>query len=144
MTVVDLGVLAQDLVPYVSAAAAAYGGALVDKVTEVAGDAGADATVGLGRRLLRRLFASERGEQVRVAAVEVGQQPGDEASVAVLRAQLLKALSQEPQLAQDVSQLLAQAKVGGERYTVTVSGGQGVQVGSGNSQTNNFSSVPPA
>jgi hypothetical protein len=141
--VVDLGAVAQDVVPYLSAAAAAYGGALVEKVTDAAGDAGAEATVGLGRRLLRRLFASGRGEQVRAAVVEVAEAPDDEASVAVLRAQLVKALSQEPQLVQDLSRMLAEAGVGGERYSVTISGSQGVQVGSGNTQINTFS-PPPA
>jgi hypothetical protein len=140
----DLGVLVQDVVPYVSAVAAAYGGAVVQKVTDVASDASADATVGLGRRLLRRLFTSGRADQVRAAVAEVGEQPGDEASVGVLRAQLLKALSKEPELAEELSQMLGEAGVGGDRYTVTVTGSQGVQVGSGNTQTNTFSSPPPA
>lgn len=139
---VDLGVLAQDVVPYVSAAAAAYGGAVAQKVTDSASDATANVTVGLGRRLLRRLFASGRGDQVRAAVVEVGEQPGDEASVAVLRAQVLKALSQEPGLVQEVSDMLREAGVGGDRYTVMISGSQGFQVGSGNTQTNTFTSPP--
>ncbi|MET8148728.1 hypothetical protein ACIBSW_12735 [Actinoplanes sp. NPDC049668] len=136
--------MAQDVVPYVTAAAAVYGGAVVQKVADAAGDAGADATVSLGRRLLRRLFASRRGDQVRAAVVEVGEQPDDEASVAVLRAQVLKALSQEPALVEELSRMLGQAGAGGDRYTVTVSGGQGVQVGSGNTQTNTFTSPPSA
>jgi hypothetical protein len=140
----DLGVVVQDVLPYFSAAAGAYGGAVVQRVTDAAEDAAADATVGLGRRLLRRLFTSGRGEQVQAAVVEVGEQPGDDASVAVLRAQLLKALSQEPQLLEDVSRMLAEAEVGGDRYTVTISGSQGVQVGSGNTQTNTFSTSPLA
>lgn len=141
---IDLGAVAQDVAPYLSAVAAAYGGALVEKVGDAAGDAGAEATVGLGRRLLRRLFASGRGEQVRAAVVEVAEAPGDEASEAVLRAQLVKAFSQEPQLVHDLSRMLAEAGVGGDRYKVTISGSQGVQVGSGNTQTNTFSSPPPA
>ena len=141
---VDLGVVAQDVVPYLSAAAAAYGGAVVQKVSDAAGDASADATVGLGRRLLRRLFTSSRGDQVQAAIVELGEQPGDEASVAVLRAQVLKALSQEPQLAQELSQLLAEAGVGRDQYTVKISGSQGFQVGSGNTQTNKFTTPPSA
>jgi hypothetical protein len=139
----DLGVLVQDVIPYVSAVAAAYGGAVVQKVTDAASDASADATVGLGRRLLRRLFTSNRADQVQAAVVEVGEQPGDEASVGVLRAQLLKALSQEPKLAEELSQMLGEAGVGGTRYTVTVTDSQGVQVGSGNTQANTFLSSPP-
>ncbi|SNY33454.1 RIP homotypic interaction motif-containing protein [Paractinoplanes atraurantiacus] len=136
----DLGVLVQDVIPFVSAAAGVYGGAVVQKVTDAAADAGADATVGVGRRLLRRLFTSGRGEQIQAAVVEVAESPEDEASVAVLRAQLVKALSQDPQLLQDLSQILGEAGVGTDRYKVTVTGSQGVQIGSGNTQTNTFTS----
>ncbi|MFF5082596.1 RIP homotypic interaction motif-containing protein [Actinoplanes sp. NPDC000266] len=136
----DLGVLVQDVVPYVTAAAGVYGGAVVQKVTDAAADAGADATVGIGRRLLRRLFTSGRRDQIEAAVVEVGESPDDEASAAVLRAQLLKALSQDPQLRQDLSQILGEAGVGADRYKVTVSDSQGVQIGSHNTQTNTFTS----
>ncbi|XVU27228.1 hypothetical protein ACQPZJ_09345 [Actinoplanes sp. CA-054009] len=138
----DLGVLVQDVIPFVSAAAGVYGGAVVQKVTDAAADAGADATVGVGRRLLRRLFASGRGEQIRAAVVEVAESPEDEASVEILRAQLVKALSRDPQLLRDLSQILGEAGVGADRYMVTISGGQGVQIGSGNTQTNTFTSPP--
>jgi hypothetical protein len=141
---VDLGVLAQDVMPFVTAAAGAYGGAVVQKVSDAAADVGADATVGLGRRLLRRLFASGRSEQVQAAVVELAEAPQDEASVSLVRAQVLKALTAEPQLMTDLTQLLGEARVGGDRYTVTVSGSQGVQVGSGNTQTNTFSTPPSA
>lgn len=132
---VDLGVLVQDVMPYLTGAAAVYGGAVVQKVTDAAGDAGADATVSLGRRLLRRLFASKRGDQVREAVTELGEQPGDK-SAAVLKAQVMKALTQEPGLADDLAQLL------GGNYQVVVTNSQGVQVGSHNTQTNTFQSPP--
>jgi hypothetical protein len=133
---VDLGVLVADVMPYLTGAAAVYGGAVVQKVTDAAGDAGADATVSLGRRLLRRLFASKRGDQVREAVTELGRQPGDETSAAVLKAQVMKALTQEPGLADDLAQLL------GANYQVVVTHSQGVQVGSHNTQTNTFTSPP--
>ena len=139
---VDVGVLVPEIVPYVSAVAAAYGGAVVQKVTDAAGDAGADATVSLGSRLLRRLFASDRAEQVRAAVVEVGEQPDDEASVAVLRAQVLKAVSQDPRLAEELAAMVREAG-DGDRYTVNITGGHGFQVGSNNTQTNTFSPPPP-
>jgi hypothetical protein len=140
---IDLGTVAQDVVPYLSAAAAVYGKAVVEKATDAAGDAGAEATVSLGRRLLRRLFASQRAEQIREAVTEVGDQPDDEASVDILRAQVLKALKQEPELAQGLAGLLREAGVVGSGYHVTITGSQGVQVGSGNTQTNTFQ-APPA
>jgi hypothetical protein len=49
--------LAGEMTPYVSAAMGAYGGAVLAKLRDDA----ADATVGLGRRLLQRIFGS-RGE----------------------------------------------------------------------------------
>ena len=53
----DVASLAAEMTPYVSAAAATYGGAVLVRVRDDA----ADATVGLGRRLLQRVFGT-RGE----------------------------------------------------------------------------------
>jgi hypothetical protein len=53
----DVQSLAAEMMPYASAAVAAYGGAVLAKVRDDA----ADATVGLGRRLLQRVFGS-RGD----------------------------------------------------------------------------------
>lgn len=127
--------MSQEIVPYVTAAAAVYGGAVAQK----ASDAGADATVSLGRRILHRLFQSGRAEQVRAAVADVADQPGDEDSIAVLQAQLRKALAQDPELAQELSTMVRGA--GGTHYHVSHS--QGVQLGSGNTQTNTFT-TPPA
>jgi hypothetical protein len=50
----DVASLAAEMTPYMSAAVAAYGGAVLARVRDDA----ADATVGLGRRLLHRVFGS--------------------------------------------------------------------------------------
>lgn len=97
----------------------------------------------LGRRLLRRLFTSQRAEQIRQAVTEVGDQPGDEGSVSLLRAQVLKTLSQDPHLAQELVDLLREAGVVGSGYTVNITGSQGVQVGDHGTQHNTFQ-TPPA
>lgn len=138
---VDVGEVVSAVLPYVTRTAAAYGSAVVQRVSDQASDATADATVGLGRRLLRRLFGSSRSVQVREAVTEVGQRSDDPALVEVLGAQLRVALAADPQLASDVVRLLAQAGVDGGRFQVMVSGGQGVQVGDHNTQTNSF--LPP-
>ena len=52
----EVATLAAEMTPYVSAAVGAYGGAVLAKVRDEA----ADATVGLGRRLLQRVFGSRR------------------------------------------------------------------------------------
>jgi hypothetical protein len=49
----EVASLAAEMTPYVSAAVGAYGGAVLAKVRDDA----ADATVGLGRRLLQRCSA---------------------------------------------------------------------------------------
>ncbi|MEU4237492.1 hypothetical protein [Actinoplanes sp. NPDC026619] len=130
----DLGELSTAVVPYVAATAAAYGGAVVQKATDTAVDSGADATVGWGRKLLARLFLSSRGGQITEAVEELVEDPADEASQAVLRAQVLKALKDDPVLAAELESMVRQA--GGDRYNVRISHSSGFQIGSNNVQHN--------
>ena len=51
----EVASLAAEMTPYVSAAVGAYGGAVLARVRDDA----ADATVGLGRRLLQRVFGTK-------------------------------------------------------------------------------------
>jgi hypothetical protein len=114
----------------------------VKRVADEAGDASADATVTLGRRLLRRLFASSRSAQIEASVVELAARPDDEASADVVRAQVRRALTEDADLAATLVRMLADAgAIGGDR-SVTVTGSQGVQVGDHNTQTNTFG--PPA
>jgi hypothetical protein len=136
VTEVDLGELSSAVVPHVSAAVAAYGGAVIQRVTDQAVDGGADVTVGWGRRLLARLFASGRGPQVSEAVRELVDDPEDEASMALVRAQVLKAVTADPELASDLREMVAQAQPAGDRYSVTVSSSSCFQIGSHNIQTN--------
>jgi len=133
--------LAGVVVPYLTTVAAAYGGAVVQRVVDQSADATADAGVGIGRRVLRRLLESGRSAQVGQAVTEVGEQPDDEAGRELLRAVVLKALSEDAELAADVARVLSEAGVSGG-WSVTVLGSQGVQVGSHQTQTNYFGPVP--
>ncbi|GAA1033336.1 hypothetical protein GCM10009557_34780 [Virgisporangium ochraceum] len=63
----DVGELAGAVLPYVGAAATAYGTAVVQRVTDQVSDVTSDATVDAGRRILRRLFGSSHGEQIQDA-----------------------------------------------------------------------------
>lgn len=111
---VEVTALAAAVVPYVSAAVATYGAGVLSRVE----DAAADATVGVGGRVLRRLLG--RGESrpaVEAAVVDLAEDPGDEDRVAALRLQIRKALSEDPGLAAEVAQLVGAAGV-----TVTASG----------------------
>ena len=55
----DVASLAAEMTPYVSAAVGAYGGVVLVKVRDEA----ADATVGLGRSLLQRVFGARDEEE---------------------------------------------------------------------------------
>jgi hypothetical protein len=70
----DVASLAAEMTPYVSAAVGAYGGAVLAKVRDEA----ADATVGLGRRLLQRIFGTkEDGEPLSGQLADLAADPGD-------------------------------------------------------------------
>jgi hypothetical protein len=135
---VDAGELAGAVMPYLAAAASVYGGAVVQRVADQAADATTEASVGLGRRLLRRLSGSARAAQIEDAVADLGGQPDDEAQAGIVRAQVRKALTDDPALADEIAQMLAAAGHGGGRYSVTVTGSQGVQIGDRNTQTNTF------
>ena len=110
----DVTALAGVVVPYVAAAAGAYGAGVVARVQEVA----ADATVGLGGQLLRRLLGREESAPaVEAAVMDVAEDPTDEDRVAALRLQIRKALAADPSLTAEVESILAGAGV-----TVTASG----------------------
>jgi len=115
---VDAAALAAAAVPHVLAAVGVYGAAVASKVEE----ASATATVNLGSRLLRRVLGREESAAaVQQAVTEVAQEPGDDDRVAVLRAELRRALQADPQLAADVASLLGEAGV-----SVTASGTRSV------------------
>ncbi|MEH1167343.1 hypothetical protein V6V47_18355 [Micromonospora sp. CPCC 205539] len=110
----EVTALAATVVPYVAVAAKAYGTEVVTRLQDVA----ADATVGLGGRLLRRLLRRpESAPAVEAAVTDLAEDPADEDRVAALRVQVGKALAADAQLATDLSQILASAGV-----VVTASG----------------------
>jgi hypothetical protein len=95
------------VVPYVTAVVAAYGMAVVERVRDAATDSAADATVGAGRRLLRRFLSQGTSSAAVVEAVEdLAQDPADADRVAALRLQLRKALATDPQLTAEVAAML--------------------------------------
>jgi len=106
--------LAAQVVPYASAAVGAYGGAVLAKVRDDA----ADAAVGLGRRLLQKIFGTRvEGEPLPGPLADVAADPGDEDAVAALRLTIRKTLTASPGLRAEVRDMLAQAGV-----TVTAAG----------------------
>jgi hypothetical protein len=101
---------AAEMMPYVSAAVGAYGGAVLARVRDDA----ADATVGLGRRLLLRVFGPRSsGEPLPEPLARLADNPGDLAARERLLGALSQVLSASPVLTDDVRQ---QIQAGGDAY----------------------------
>jgi RIP homotypic interaction motif (RHIM)-containing protein len=130
----DVGALAGEMVPYVSAVAGAYGGAVLEKLKTESTDAAADATVGLGRKLLDAVRRrSPAAPAIEAAVVELADDADDQDLRDILGARLKRALAADPELAAEIGALLRQAPGG-----VTITNSQGIQVGDHNEQTNHF------
>lgn len=117
----DLAGLAAEVTPYVTAAVSAYGGAVLAKTQDEA----AEAAVGVGRRLVQRIFGvrAEPAELPEVLA-DVVDDPDDADGVAALRKAIGKALSADAALASEVRGLVAEARAAG--VVVTASGERSV------------------
>jgi hypothetical protein len=103
---VDTDVVAA-VVPYVTAAAGAYGSSVVDKVRDQA----VDATVALGRRLMHRIFGEPLPVPVEAAVQDLAGDPRDPDRVATVRRQIRIALESDPELAADVARMIETAPV---------------------------------
>ncbi|WP_405796509.1 hypothetical protein [Streptomyces longwoodensis] len=105
--------------PYLTAAVGAYGAAVLTR----AQDAAADATVGLGQRILQLLWRrgeeSDRAELERVVD-EAADEQDDAYSTAVLSRLLRRALEDDLELREELSALLPAPAAGA--VTITASG----------------------
>jgi tetratricopeptide (TPR) repeat protein len=126
----DVLSLAAEMSPYMSAAAAAYGGAVLAR----ARDEAADATVGLGRRLLQRIFGThEEDEPLPGQLADLASSPTDEDALAALRLAIRRAVAVDPVLETDLRAMLAdgpQVVVGahGERDVLASGGDQTITI----------------
>lgn len=103
----EVATLVADMTPYLSAALGAYGAAVLTEIR----DETADATVGLGRRLLRRIFGRKQdGEPIPVVLADAIDNPGDPDYLGTLRTTIRKALEASPPLLAEVRQILADAQ----------------------------------
>lgn len=104
----DISAFAAEMVPYMSAAASAYGGAVLATLKDDA----ADATAGLGRRLLQRVFGTRTsGEKLPEPLADIVTNPQDEDATAALRLAIRKALQASPTLQAELEGILAQGAV---------------------------------
>ena len=100
----EIATLVTDATPYLTAALAAYGGAVLTKVRDDA----ADATVGVGRRLLQRIFGRiGDGGSLPVPLAEVISAPDDTDALGALRLVMRRALEADPEMLADVREILA-------------------------------------
>jgi hypothetical protein len=102
----DIASMTAEMTPYISAAVSAYGGAVLARVR----DETADATIGLGRRLLQKIFG-HRGEAEPLPGplADLAGDPQDSDALAAVRLAVRKALGADPALAAEVRAMLAGA-----------------------------------
>lgn len=94
------------MVTAVSAAIGKYGASVLTRAEE----AGEEATVGLGRRLLQKvLHRAGNSASVQEAVVDVSEAPTDDDTVAALRLQLKKALAADSTLEAEVTAMVRDA-----------------------------------
>jgi hypothetical protein len=103
----DVVSLAAEMTPYVSAAVAAYGAAVLAEMRDEA----ADATVGLGRRMLRRVFGTRgEGEPLPDPLADLAADPDDDDALAAVRLAVRRTLGADPALEAEVRSMLAAAR----------------------------------
>ncbi|MCP9987825.1 hypothetical protein LUX01_15140 [Streptomyces sudanensis] len=99
----DALAITNDVVPYVTAAVAAYGSAVVTRTADTA----VDATVSLGQRIVQRLWSREEDREGLERAIdEVAEDPQDDDAQAALRVQVRRILRQDSELAAELARLL--------------------------------------
>ncbi|NJP96725.1 hypothetical protein HCN51_46120 [Nonomuraea sp. FMUSA5-5] len=102
----DVSAVVPLLMPYASAAIAAYGSAVLTKAQDVA----ADETIGMGQRLLQRIWQRPESQaELESAVADRVQAPDDDDSLAALRLQIKKALAADPALAMELADMLGSA-----------------------------------
>ena len=119
----EVATLVADATPYVTAAVGAYGGAVLAKVRDDA----ADATVGVGRRLLQRVFGRRaENEPLPEQLAELVSCPDDADVLAALRVAIRRQLEADTAMLADVRALLSAA--GGTSVSQNIHAGRDAYV----------------
>ena len=99
----ELEAVLAEALPVMSTAVGAYGAGILSRME----DATADATLGLGRRLVQWVrHHSRQPSAVEAAVAELAQEPIDPDALAALRLQVRKVLAQDPELLMQLSAML--------------------------------------
>jgi hypothetical protein len=125
----EVASIAVEMTPYVSAAFGAYGAAVLAKVRDDA----ADATVGLGRRLLQRVFGRRNPEQpLPEPLADLAADPDDAMALNAVTYAIRKALEADAAMLAEVRTMLASAP--GKTVTQNIHAGRDAYV-AGRDQT---------
>jgi hypothetical protein len=100
----DVAAVVNDAWPFISAAVAGYGAA----VLRISDEAAAEATVTLGRRILQRVFGRGMPPQ---ALTDLAADPQDSDLQAALRVTLRKLLAEDSELTAQIRDMLAGTRV---------------------------------
>jgi hypothetical protein len=114
----ELAVLVGQVSPYVTAAVGAYGSTVLAKVNDEA----ANATLGLGQRMLRRIFGTRGAGDAPQPVADLAADPDDPDLQAALRVAIRKVLAVDTELANDLRAMLAAEAA----VTITASGKRSV------------------
>ena len=102
----EVATLVADATPYVTAAVGAYGGAVLAKVREDA----ANATVGVGRQLLQRIFGHRPvDEPLPAPLAALAADPSDADALGTVRWAMRQALEADAAMLDEVRFMLASA-----------------------------------
>ena len=119
----EVDVLVGQVVPVIGAAVGAYGAGVLTRVE----DSMADATVGLGQRVLAWLLHhADRPAQLEGAVTDLAADGQDPDALGALRLQVRKILTANPDLVTELAAMLPPAP------TVTASGPRSVAIGGNN------------
>jgi hypothetical protein len=103
----EIATLVADATPYVTAAMGAYGGAVLAKVQDDA----ADATVGLGRRLLQRVFGHRAADEPLPAPLAaLAANPDDADALGLVRWAMRQALEVDAAMLEEVKSMLTSTR----------------------------------
>ena len=105
---IEVAALAGQLMSYAIAAIRAFG----ERVLEKAQDDAAEATIGLGRSVLQKIFGTRKtGEPLPEPLADTVAHPEDEDAMAAMRLAIRKALASDLHLRAEVEQMLSAAGV---------------------------------
>lgn len=111
----EIATIVTDATPYLTSALTAYGAAVLTKVRDDA----ADTTIGVGRRLLQRVFGRrENGEALPVPLAEVINMPDDTDALGALRLAIRRELEADTKMFADVHAILASGRTAAHTATI--------------------------